>query len=163
MCTTSSPCTGEVSEAIAREIHAKIDRSTTAVVRTRVVDPDAWVLYMRGRYFWARVSPDNLKKARDYFQQAIDKQADFALAYAGLADAYLLLAFNRVQSPLEAIPEREPPRSRHWSWMIRSPRRTPRSRVSRVPSTPTGRQRSGDTGVPSSSIRTTPLLISGGA
>ena len=95
---------GEVSEAIAREIHAKIDRSTTAVVRTRVVDPDAWVLYMRGRYFWARVSPDNLKKARDYFQQAIDKQADFALAYAGLADAYLLLAFNRVQSPLEAIP-----------------------------------------------------------
>ena len=95
---------GEVSEAIAREIHAKIDRSTTAVVRTRVVDPDAWVLYMRGRYFWARVSPDNLKKARDYFQQAIDKQADFALPYAGLADAYLLLAFNRVQSPLEAIP-----------------------------------------------------------
>ena len=103
-CTTSSRCTGEVSEAIAREIHAKIDRSPTAVVRTRAVDPDAWVLYMRGRYFWARVSPDNLKKARDYFQQAIDKQADFAMAYAGLADAYLLLAFNRVQSPLEAIP-----------------------------------------------------------
>jgi TolB-like protein/DNA-binding winged helix-turn-helix (wHTH) protein/Tfp pilus assembly protein PilF len=94
----------EVSEAIAREIHAKIDRSTTVAARRRGVDPEAWTLYMRGRYLWTRVTPDNLEKARDYFQQAIDKQADFAMAYAGLADAYLLLAFNRVQSPLEAIP-----------------------------------------------------------
>src|SRR5688572_10150490 len=93
----------DVSEAIAKEIHAKIDRSATGV-RTRAVDPEAWELYSRGRYFWARVSADNLEKAREYFQQAIDKQADFAMAYAGLADAYLLLAYNRVLSPLEAIP-----------------------------------------------------------
>ena len=94
----------DVSEAIAKEIHAKIDRSATGV-RTRAVDPEAWELYSRGRYFWARVSADNLEKAREYFQQAIDKQADFAMAYAGLADAYLLLAYNRVLSPLEAIPK----------------------------------------------------------
>jgi TolB-like protein/DNA-binding winged helix-turn-helix (wHTH) protein/Tfp pilus assembly protein PilF len=93
----------DVSEAIAKEIHAKIDHSANGV-RTRAVDPEAWELYSRGRYFWARVSADNLKKARDYFQQAIDKQADFAMAYAGLSDAYLLLAYNRVLSPLEAIP-----------------------------------------------------------
>ena len=93
----------DVSEAIAKGIHAKIDRSATGV-RTRAVDPEAWELYTRGRYFWARVSADNLEKAREYFQQAIDKQADFATAYAGLADAYLLLAYNRVLSPLEAIP-----------------------------------------------------------
>ncbi len=93
----------DVSEAIAKEIHAKIDRSATGV-RTRAVDPEAWELYTRGRYFWARVSAANLEKAREYFQQAIDKQADFAMAYAGLADAYLLLAYNRVLSPLEAIP-----------------------------------------------------------
>jgi TolB-like protein/DNA-binding winged helix-turn-helix (wHTH) protein/Tfp pilus assembly protein PilF len=93
----------DVSEAIAKEIHARIDRSATGV-RTRAVDPGAWELYTRGRYFWARVSADNLEKAREYFQQAIDKQADFAMAYAGLADAYLLLAYNRVLSPLEAIP-----------------------------------------------------------
>jgi TolB-like protein/DNA-binding winged helix-turn-helix (wHTH) protein len=93
----------DVSEAIAKEIHAKIDRAATGV-RTRAVDPEAWELYTRGRYFWARVSADNLEKAREYFQQAIDKQADFAMAYAGLADAYLLLANNRVLSPLEAIP-----------------------------------------------------------
>ena len=93
----------DVSEAIAKEIHAKIDRSATGV-RTRAVDPEAWELYSRGRYFWARVSADNLEKAREYFQQAIDKQADFAMAYAGLADTYLLLAYNRVLSPLDAIP-----------------------------------------------------------
>jgi TolB-like protein/DNA-binding winged helix-turn-helix (wHTH) protein/Tfp pilus assembly protein PilF len=94
----------DVSEAIAKEIHAKIDRSATGV-RTRAVDPEAWELYTRGRYFSARVSADNLEKARGYFQQAIDTQADFAMAYAGLADAYLLLAYNRVLSPLEAIPK----------------------------------------------------------
>jgi TolB-like protein/DNA-binding winged helix-turn-helix (wHTH) protein/Tfp pilus assembly protein PilF len=94
----------DVSEAIAKQIHAKIDRSATGV-RTQAVDPEAWELYTRGRYFWARVSADNLKKARDYFQQAIDTQADFAVAYAGLADAYLLLAVNRVLSPVEAVPK----------------------------------------------------------
>jgi TolB-like protein len=93
----------DVSETIAKEIHAEIDRSATGV-RTRAVDPEAWELYTRGRYFWARVSAANLEKAREYFQQSIDQQTDFAMAYAGLADAYLLLAYNRVLSPLEAIP-----------------------------------------------------------
>jgi TolB-like protein/DNA-binding winged helix-turn-helix (wHTH) protein/Tfp pilus assembly protein PilF len=93
----------DVSEAIAKRIHAKIERPTTAA-RMRAVDPEAWELYSRGRHFWGRVSADNLEKAREYFQQAIDKQADFAAAYAGLADTYLLLAVNRVLSPLEAIP-----------------------------------------------------------
>jgi tetratricopeptide (TPR) repeat protein len=92
----------DVSEAIAKRIHAKIERPTTAA--RRAVDPEAWELYSRGRHFWGRVSADNLEKAREYFQQAIDKQADFAAAYAGLADTYLLLAVNRVLSPLEAIP-----------------------------------------------------------
>ena len=50
-------CT-DMSEAIAKEIHAKIDRSATGV-RTRAVDPEAWELYTRGRYFWARVSADS--------------------------------------------------------------------------------------------------------
>jgi TolB-like protein len=94
----------DVSEAIATEIHGKIERSTS-IVQTRVVDPDALELYTRGRYFWGRPSADNLKKAREYFQQAIDKQGDFASAYAGLADTYLLLGYNRVLSPAEAAPK----------------------------------------------------------
>ena len=117
-----------------------------------------------GSLFLARVNPDNLKKARDYFQQAIDKQANFAMAHAGLADVYLLLAFNLVWSlRFRPFQGREPRRSRHLNWILRSPRRTRRLRESPARSTRTGRQRSGDTGGPSRSIRTTPSHISGGA
>lgn len=95
----------DVAEAIGREIHANIDRTATAAVRARPVDAEAWASYVRGRYLWEREGADNLKKARDYFKQAIDRQPDYALAYAGLADAYLLLAQNRVLTPTEAVPK----------------------------------------------------------
>jgi TolB-like protein/Tfp pilus assembly protein PilF len=95
----------DVAEAIGSEIHANIDRAATAVVRARPVDPEAWASYVRGRYLWERQGADNLKKARDYFRQAIDRQPDYALAYAGLADAYLLLAQNRVLTPTDAVPK----------------------------------------------------------
>ena len=70
----------DVAEAIGSEIHANIDRAATAVVRARPVDPEAWASYVRGRYLWERQGADNLKKARDYFRQAIDRQPDYALA-----------------------------------------------------------------------------------
>lgn len=94
---------GEVAGAIAREIQAEINRPSAAAGRAQPVNPEAWDLYVRGRYFWARGGADNLKKARDYFQQAIDKQSDYAMAYAGLADTYLLLADGGFLSPVNAI------------------------------------------------------------
>ena len=96
---------GEVAEAIGNEIHANIDRTEAVAVRARPVDPEAWASYVRGRYLWERQGAENLLKARDYFKQAIDRQPDYALAYAGLADAYLLLAENRVLDPTEAVPK----------------------------------------------------------
>jgi TolB-like protein/DNA-binding winged helix-turn-helix (wHTH) protein/Tfp pilus assembly protein PilF len=94
----------DAAEAIGREIHANINRTATASIRPRV-DPEAWASYVRGRYLWERQGANDLKKARDYFRQAIARQPDYALAYAGLADAYLLLANNRVLSPAEAVPQ----------------------------------------------------------
>jgi TolB-like protein/Tfp pilus assembly protein PilF len=96
---------GEVAGAIAREIQAEINHPSAVAVQPQRVDPDAWDLYVRGRYFWARGGADNVTKARDYFQQAIDKQSDYAVAYAGLADAYLLLADSGFLSPVDAIPK----------------------------------------------------------
>jgi TolB-like protein/Flp pilus assembly protein TadD len=95
----------DVAEAIGREIHANIDRTAAAAVRARPVDPEAWASYERGRYLWERQGAENLRKARDYFTRAIDRQPDYALAYSGLSDAYLLLAQTRVLSPTEAIPK----------------------------------------------------------
>jgi len=94
----------DIAEAIGREIHAKID-GFAAGPAARRVDPEAWALYVRGRYLWARGGADNLEKARGYFQQAIDRQSDYAAAYAGLADTYMQLAENEVLHPREAIPK----------------------------------------------------------
>lgn len=61
------------------------------VVKRRTDDVEAYQLYLKGRFLWNRRTKDGLTQAIDYYQQAIDRDPSFALAYAGLADAYLLL------------------------------------------------------------------------
>jgi adenylate cyclase len=51
-------------------------------------DPQAYLLYLKGRYYWSERTKESLRKAMNYFRKAIEKDADFALAYAGLADTY---------------------------------------------------------------------------
>ena len=58
-----------------------------------------------GRYHLNRLTDDGFKKAGDYFQQAIDKDSGYALAYAGLADSYNLLSGFNSLSPKEGYPK----------------------------------------------------------
>jgi serine/threonine protein kinase/Tfp pilus assembly protein PilF len=51
-------------------------------------DPEAYQLYLKGRYYWEKRTPESLEKSRDYFNQAIEKDPNYALAYLGLADYY---------------------------------------------------------------------------
>ena len=68
-------------------------------------DTEAYQLYLKGRYQLTRLTDDGFLKGRDFFQQAIDKDPDYALAYASLADAYNRLAdFNALASK-EAFPK----------------------------------------------------------
>jgi serine/threonine protein kinase/tetratricopeptide (TPR) repeat protein len=90
----------DVAAAIAREIQATMNPR-----QPRPVDPEAWALYLKGRYFWAKRGDDDLKKGLEYFQQAIRKDPNFALAYAGLADSYLFLAIGDVLPPIEMVPK----------------------------------------------------------
>ena len=53
-----------------------------------MVDPEAYDLYLKGRFYWNQRTPDAIKESIGYFQQATDRDSNFALAYAGLADAY---------------------------------------------------------------------------
>jgi len=55
-------------------------------------DPEAYQLYLKGRYYWDKRTPESLAKAKDYFQQAIDKDPNYALAYVGLAEYYYVLS-----------------------------------------------------------------------
>jgi serine/threonine-protein kinase len=63
-----------------------------ALARKPTDNPEAYRLYLQGRYHWGRYSADAWHRALDYFNQAIEKDPNYALAYAGKADAYNYLA-----------------------------------------------------------------------
>ena len=93
----------EVAQAIAREINVAVTPSEQErMARTRAVDPEAHEAYLKGKYFWAKSSPSDWYKSIQYFQQAIDKDSTYALAYAGMAEAYDNLGSMGIQHPREA-------------------------------------------------------------
>jgi len=87
---------GEVADAIAQQVRAELTPQQR--VRLRVapsVNPAAYDAYLRGRLYFVTefTKPDSLRKAQQDFEVSIQKDPNFALAYAGLADTYVYLAF----------------------------------------------------------------------
>lgn len=81
----------EVARAIANTIQVQLTPQEQArLTRTESVDPETYALYLKGRYFWNQRGEDSLRKSIDYFQQAIQRSPNYALAYAGLAEAYVV-------------------------------------------------------------------------
>jgi len=82
----------EVARSIADEIEIQLTPEQRArLTASAPVDREAYELYLKGRYFWSKRNPPELRKALERFQQAADKQPDFAPAFSGLADTYSLL------------------------------------------------------------------------
>jgi Tfp pilus assembly protein PilF len=77
------------------------------LARRSTENSEAYQLYLKGRYEWNKRTPDGLKKAADYFQQAVNADPNYALAYSGLADAYVLLSNYQVLPPQEVKPKAE--------------------------------------------------------
>ena len=87
---------GEVADAIAQQVRAQLTPNQQSQLRlAHVVNPVAYDDYLRGRFYFTNeyTKPDSLRKAQHYFEDAIQKDSNFALAYAGLADTYVYLAF----------------------------------------------------------------------
>ncbi len=87
---------GEVADAIAGQVRAHLTPMQQALIRRALaVNPDAYDAYLKGRLYFVNefTKPDSLKKAQSYFQESIQKDPNFALAYAGLADSYVYSAF----------------------------------------------------------------------
>ena len=109
----------EIARAIADEIQVKLKSPELAhLASARTVDPEAQDAYLRGRFFWNRgttgsLSRDrtelelNLQTAIGHFKRALEKDPDYALAYAGLADAYIALGelHEGGHYPKETLPE----------------------------------------------------------
>ncbi len=66
---------------------------------------DAYTSYLKGRYFWNRRTYEGLEKAIDSFEDAVRREPTYALAYAGLADSYAMLALFEFLPPKEAYPK----------------------------------------------------------
>jgi len=95
---------------IARDVSQKLrQRLTGAEVQTATKsyteNNEAYQLYLMGRYHLNRLTDEGFRKGRDYFEQAIDKDPNYALAFAGLADAYARLSGYNAISPNEGFPK----------------------------------------------------------
>ena len=98
----------QVARAIADQIRINLNPQEQAALKTvRVVNPQAYESFLKGRYFWNKRTADGLKVALAYFNQAIDEDPNYAQAYSGLADTYALLGDWQyaVMTPKEALPK----------------------------------------------------------
>jgi TolB-like protein/Tfp pilus assembly protein PilF len=95
----------EIAKSVADALQVKLTGSEkSSITKAPTENPEAYELYLRGRFFWNKRSGVELRKAIEYFNQAIAKDPNYALAYAGLADSYLLLPNYGSASTQEAVP-----------------------------------------------------------
>jgi serine/threonine-protein kinase len=94
----------EIARTVAETLKARLTGAAEHVLAARPTeDPEAHQLYLRGRYFWERRTEANIQKALGFFQQAIEKDPSYALAYAGVSDCYGLMPIYGSNPPKEDI------------------------------------------------------------
>jgi TolB-like protein/DNA-binding winged helix-turn-helix (wHTH) protein/Tfp pilus assembly protein PilF len=98
----------KVARAIAEQIRISLNPQEQAALKdVKVVNPQAYESFLKGRYFWNKRTADGLKAAAAYFNQAIEEDPRYAQAYSGLSDTYALLGDWQyaVMTPKEALPK----------------------------------------------------------
>ena len=96
----------DVALAIAREVQAELTpQEQTRFARARPVNPEAYELYLRGRYEWNKRTTEGLYRGLDYFQRAVRVDPRYALAYSGVADSYSILGNNAFLPGAEVYPK----------------------------------------------------------
>jgi DNA-binding winged helix-turn-helix (wHTH) protein/TolB-like protein/Flp pilus assembly protein TadD len=95
----------KVAERVSKSMSVHFPRiSNVPAARKDTNNAEAYELYLRGRYFWSIRTEEGLRRSIEYLQQATTKDPQYARAYAGLADSYVLLASYGVESPQKAYP-----------------------------------------------------------
>jgi tetratricopeptide (TPR) repeat protein len=99
-----------VQREIAREITNNLRPTLSGIEQSRMdkqytANPEAYQLYLKGRFYWNKRTAADLQKAIPFFEQAIEKDPNYALAYSGLADSYALLTAYSNEPPRELMPK----------------------------------------------------------
>src|SRR5437879_923016 len=94
----------ELSTAIGEQIRLRLSpERLDALARRQTANADAYDLYLRGRYFWNQLTPATNARAVEYFEHAIALDPDYALAWCGIAYAFLGSSMNGDAPPLEVL------------------------------------------------------------
>jgi hypothetical protein len=102
---TSSPQKEEITREISENLRLTLTREHTQVSRARHTgNVEAYHLYLKGRFYWAKRTQEGLARSMHYFREAIECDPTYALAYAGLAEAYIPQGFYCHVPPTEAFP-----------------------------------------------------------
>jgi serine/threonine protein kinase/tetratricopeptide (TPR) repeat protein len=99
-----------VQHEIAGEISARLRERLTGEQKAKLsnggtTNSEAYQLYLKGRYYWDKRTPEGLAKSRDFFQQAIEKDPNYALAYVGLAEYYAVLPEYTYTPSSQSVPK----------------------------------------------------------
>ncbi|MGH9949547.1 MAG: tetratricopeptide repeat protein, partial [Pyrinomonadaceae bacterium] len=96
----------DIARDVSGKLKSKLSGADTAKVeKSYTADADAYQLYLKGRFYLNKRTADGLKQSVEYYNQAIEKDPKFALAYAGLAQSYVLSGFFGAASPKDSMPK----------------------------------------------------------
>jgi eukaryotic-like serine/threonine-protein kinase len=95
--------TGAISTHLREHLSTRSEKASAAYGGT--TDPEAYQLYLKGRYYWEKRTRESLEKANEYFNQAIERDSTFALAHVGLAEYYFVLPDYAPVSASEITPK----------------------------------------------------------
>ena len=98
----------DIAQQVTQALTLRLDdEEKRHLIKHYTANTEAYQLYLRGRFFWNKRTPESIRRAIGYFQQAVAKDPNFALAYSGLADCYNLSAYYSDIPATEAFPKAE--------------------------------------------------------
>ena len=92
----------EIAREIVENLRLTVSGEEKGLAKHYTESNEAYQLYLKGRFYWNKRNEDALQKSLEYFQQAIEKDPTFALAYCGLADSYILMGAGDASGSLSA-------------------------------------------------------------
>jgi len=96
----------QISDEISGKLRPRLTRADKKRLTTHHTEnAEAYRLYLKGRHHWNKWTEEGFYKAIEHFQQAIEKDPSYALAYAGIADSYVLLGWNSYLPPKDVFPK----------------------------------------------------------
>jgi eukaryotic-like serine/threonine-protein kinase len=98
----------EIAREIVEKLRLKVSRQEKGLAKHYTESNEAYQLYLRGRFYWNKRTEEGMRKSLEYYQQAIERDSNFALAFSGLADSYDLLGAADASGgmpPHEAMPK----------------------------------------------------------